>query len=128
MTPETLLPPAEDLRGVFEPVGYKILVFIPPPSETFIKDGRVYKTDQRRGLEETASVVAQVISLGPLAYKDEQKFPTGKWCEPGDFIIMRQYSGTRFTRDGYPYDYRLINDDTVEAVLRCDAEEIKRAM
>jgi hypothetical protein len=128
VTPETLLPPAEDIRGVFEPAGYKILIFIPPNPPTFVKGGKVEKTDQRRSLEETASVVAQVIALGPLAYKDEVKFPSGNWCEPGDFVIVRQYSGTRFVRDGYPYEYRLINDDTVEGVLRCDPDEIKRAV
>ena len=124
---EALLPPAEDIRGVFEPVGYKILVFIPPNPPTFIKDGRIQKTDERRGLEETASVVAQVIALGPLAYQDEKRFPSGPWCKPGDFIVMRQYAGTRFTRDGYPYVYCLVNDDTIEGVVRGDPEEVKRA-
>lgn len=125
--PETLLPPAEDINGVMQPAGYKILVFIPPKSITFSKDGRVEMTEQRRSLEETASVVAQVVALGPLAYQDEKRFPSGAWCQPGDFILMRQYSGTRFSRDGYPYEYRLINDDTVEGVLHCGPDEIKRA-
>jgi co-chaperonin GroES (HSP10) len=124
---EILLPPAEDICGIMQPAGFKILIFIPPKAPTFQKDGKVVMTDQRRDLEETASVVAQVVALGSLAYKDEKKFPDGPWCQPGDFVIMRQYSGTRFQRDGYPYEYRLINDDTVEGVLRCDPAEIKRA-
>ena len=53
--------------------------------------------------------------MGDLAYKDPKKFPTGNWCERGDFIMMRTYSGTRFKVGDQ--EFRLINDDTVEAVV-----------
>jgi co-chaperonin GroES (HSP10) len=126
MTPEPeLMPAAEDIRGAIEPTGYKILIYIVRPEE--IRKG-VAKPGERLAAEETASPVAQVISLGPLAYKDEKRFPDGiAWCQPGDFILMRPYSGTRFERENSPFQYRLINDDTVEAVIRCDPQEIQRA-
>lgn len=120
-----LEPPAEDICGVLEPTGYKILVFV-LPEHSQMANG-LYQPEQTREQEETANPVAQVIALGPLAYKDEKRFPQGAWCEPGDYIVMRPYSGTRFRRHGYPYQYRLINDDTVEAVIRRAAGEIKRA-
>jgi co-chaperonin GroES (HSP10) len=56
-----------------------------------------------------------VLKVGDLAYRDAKKFPTGAWCEPGDYILMRSYSGTRISVRGQ--EFRLINDDTVEAVV-----------
>jgi co-chaperonin GroES (HSP10) len=53
--------------------------------------------------------------MGPDCYKDENRFPTGPYCKEGDFIIMRSYSGTRMSIHGK--EFRLINDDTVEAVV-----------
>lgn len=122
--PAELMPAAEDIRGAVEPTGYKLLIYIVRPEE--IRKG-VAKPEDRLAMEETASPVAQVIALGPLAYKDEKRFPDGAWCRPGDFILMRPYSGTRFEREGSPFQYRLINDDTVEAIIRCDPQEIQRA-
>lgn len=124
MTPEPeLMPAAEDIRGAVEPAGYKLLIYIVRPEE--IRRG-VARTDDSLAVEETSSPIAQVISVGPLAYKDEKRFPEGPWCQPGDFILMRPYSGTRFKRQDSPFQYRLINDDTVEAVIRCDPHEIQR--
>jgi hypothetical protein len=57
--------------------------------------------------------------MGSLAYKDQDKFPDGPWCKEGDFVLMRAYSGTRFKvidKDG-SQEFRLINDDMVEAVV-----------
>jgi co-chaperonin GroES (HSP10) len=119
---------AEDIRGVLEPTGYHILVYIVHKESVIVgSSAGLRMTDERRKLEEIASPVAQVIALGPLAYQDEKRFPDGKvWCRPGDHILIRPYSGTRFVRAGHPYEYRLINDDAVEAVLHCDPHEIMR--
>jgi hypothetical protein len=59
------------------------------------------------------------MKMGSLAYKDQDKFPDGPWCKEGDFVLMRAYSGTRFKvidKDG-SQEFRLINDDMVEAVV-----------
>ena len=121
-----MLAAADDIKGVLIPTGYKILVCIPRLEEQ-MKNG-LYRTDQNRALEETASLVGQVIALGPDAYRDKGRFPQGPWCKPGDYIMMRAYSGTRFRRAGYKYEYRLINDDTVEAVVsNVDPTDIERA-
>ena len=58
------------------------------------------------------------------AYSDPDKFPTGPYCKEGDFVIFRSYSGTRFKIAGK--EFRLINDDTVEAVVD-DPREYTRA-
>jgi co-chaperonin GroES (HSP10) len=56
-----------------------------------------------------------VVALGPDAYKDEKRFPSGPWCKEGDFIIVRSNSGTRLDIQGR--EFRIINDDTVEGVV-----------
>jgi len=50
-----------------------------------------------------------------LAYQDEKKFPTGAWCKEGEWVLFRAYSGTRIKIHGR--EFRLINDDMVEAVV-----------
>ena len=45
----------------------------------------------------------------------KDRFPTGPFCKKGDWIVMRSYTGTRFTVHGK--EFRLINDDSVEAVV-----------
>jgi co-chaperonin GroES (HSP10) len=56
-----------------------------------------------------------VLRVGPDAYKDKTKFPSGPWCKAGDFIIVRTYSGTRVKIFGK--EFRILNDDQVDAVV-----------
>jgi chaperonin GroES len=96
-----------------EPKGYKLLIALPKVQEKTA--GGVFIPEDRRDAEGTASIVGFVVAMGTDAYKDEKKFPGGPWCKEGDFVIFRSYSGTRFKVEGE--EFRLINDDTVEAVV-----------
>lgn len=96
-----------------EPSGYRLLIAIPEISEK--TEGGVYMPDQLKKAEETATIIGFVVKSGPEAYADPAKFPNGPWCKEGDFVIFRSYSGTRFKVQGQ--EFRLINDDTVEAVV-----------
>mgnify|MGYP003113823108 FL=1 len=96
-----------------EPKGYKLLIGIPEVSEK--TEGGVFMPDGLRIAEETASIVGFVIKMGPDAYSDKDRFPNGPYCQEQDFVIFRSYSGTRFKIHGK--EFRLINDDTVEAVV-----------
>jgi len=75
-------------------------------------------------VEEQTTVVLFVAALGPDAYKDEKRFPSGPWCQKGDFVVVRAYAGTRLKIHGT--EWRLINDDSVEAVVE-DPRGIGRA-
>jgi|TARA_R100001480_G_C4704354_1_gene177937 co-chaperonin GroES (HSP10) len=112
----------ETTRKLPEPKGYKLLIAIPKLEEK--TQGGVIIPDKLKGLEQTASIVGLVIALGDAAYKDAEKFPDGPYCKEGDFVIFRSYSGTRFKLRGE--EFRLINDDTVEAVVD-DPREYTRA-
>ena len=105
-----------------QPKGYKILIGLPKVAEK--TEGGIIRPDQLREVEETASIVGFVIKLGDLAFQDEKRFPTGAWCKEGDWILFRSYSGTRFKIHGQ--EFRLINDDTVEAVVE-DPRGYRRA-
>jgi len=96
-----------------EPSGYKLLIALPEVDEK--TDGGIIKAQATRQLEEVGSIVGFVIKLGPDAYQDKSKFPNGPYCKEGDFILMRSYSGTRFNI--HDREFRLINDDSVEAIV-----------
>jgi co-chaperonin GroES (HSP10) len=96
------------------PVGYHILVMMPTVEETFGGTGLV-KAESTKHQEAVLSMVAAVLEIGDMAYKDQKRFPTGPWCKVGDYIMFRTHSGTRFRVNGQ--EYRLINDDSVEAVV-----------
>jgi co-chaperonin GroES (HSP10) len=96
-----------------KPCGYKILIALPEISET--TGGGILKAKETIQVEEVGTIVGFVLSMGPDAYKDESKFPTGPYCSEGDFVIMRAYSGTRLKIHGR--EFRLINDQSVEAVV-----------
>ena len=103
----------ETTRKLPEPQGYKLLIAIPKLEEK--TSGGVIIPDKLKGMEQTASIIGLVIAMGKAAYKDADKFPDGPYCKEGDFVIFRSYSGTRFKLRGE--EFRLINDDTVEAVV-----------
>tara|TARA_R110002020_G_scaffold241191_3_gene454336 strand:+ start:1471 stop:1863 length:393 start_codon:yes stop_codon:yes gene_type:complete len=104
------------------PCGYKILIAIPEIAET--TEGGVIKPDIVRELEEYATVVGFVLKMGPDCYVGNKKFPSGDYCKEGDFVLFRAFQGTRIRIHGK--EFRLINDDNVEAVVE-DPRGIKRA-
>ena len=96
-----------------EPTGYRLLIALPEIAEK--TEGGVFMPDGLKKDEGTASIISCVLKSGPDAYSDKSRFPNGSWCKEGDFVIFRSYSGTRFKVHGK--EFRLINDDTVEAVV-----------
>ena len=93
--------------------GYRILCAVPQVDEAY--ESGLIKSDKTKTIEEHSTVVLFVLKLGNMAYKDEERLPTGPWCKEGDFVITRAYSGTRIKIHGR--EFRIINDDTVEAVV-----------
>jgi len=114
---EKLEPPeeesAEKAKQLPEPRGYKILIAMPGSEEK--TEGGIIKATVTRQLEEVGAMYGMVLKLGPDAYADKKRFPNGPYCKEGELILMRSYSGTRFKIHGK--EFRLINDDSVEAVI-----------
>tara|TARA_R100000988_G_C3922546_1_gene127477 strand:- start:64 stop:453 length:390 start_codon:yes stop_codon:yes gene_type:complete len=104
---------AEKAKQLPEPKGYKILIAMPGAEE--MTEGGIIKAAVTRQLEEVGAMYGMVLKLGPDAYADKKRFPNGPYCKEGELILMRSYSGTRFKIHGK--EFRLINDDSVEAVI-----------
>ena len=112
----------EKAKALPEPSGYRLLIALPEVEEK--TEAGLYIPDERRDAESVASIVGFVLKAGPDAYSDEKRFPNGPWCEEGDWIVMRAYSGTRLNIHGK--EFRIINDDSVEAVVQ-DPRGVVRA-
>ena len=104
------------------PSGYRILCAIPEVEETY--ESGLIKADTTINYEEKLATVLFVVDVGPDCYADKTRFPTGPWCKKGDFVITRPNAGSRLLIHGR--EFRMINDDTVEAVVE-DPRGIKRA-
>jgi co-chaperonin GroES (HSP10) len=105
-----------------DPKGFRILCVVPEAEDSY--ESGIIKADSARHHEEVLTPTLFVVKLGPDAYKDEKRFPSGPSCKEGDFIIVRPNSGTRLKIHGQ--EFRIINDDAVEAVVE-DPRGIARA-
>ena len=104
-----------------QPTGWRVLVM--PYMGRDKTEGGVYVPDQARERESRATVVAYVLKVGPLAYKDTDKFGNDNpWCKEGDWVCIGRYAGSRFQIEGG--EVRIINDDEVIATI-VDPDDIK---
>ena len=71
--------------------------------------------DALKQAEQTASVIGFVVKAGPDAYKDEISFLVGRTATKVTslFSVLIPARGLRLDKE----EFRLINDDTVEAVV-----------
>jgi co-chaperonin GroES (HSP10) len=107
------------------PTGYKILCIVPPVDAKIAgTELDLVRDTATMRQEEHATTVLFVMRLGPDAYKDTTKFPSGPWCKEGDFVLVRTYTGTRMKIFGK--EFRVIYDDQVECVVQ-DPRGITRA-
>jgi len=103
------------------PKGYRILCAIPEAEEAF--DSGILKSDETMRHDELLTTVLFVVDMGSDCYKDLTRFPNGPWCKKGDFVLVRPNAGTRLVI--HDREFRIINDDSVEAVVQ-DPRGIKR--
>lgn len=103
------------LERLPQPTGWRVLVM--PYQTAQQTKGGIYIPDEVRDRETVATVVAYVLRVGPLAYKDPGKFGENSepWCKQGDWVCIGRYSGSRFKIDGG--EIRIINDDEVIATV-----------
>lgn len=104
-----------------EPKTFHLLCAVPEVDNKY--ESGLIKADQSVRYDELLTPVLFVLKLGPDAYKDPKRFPSGPSCAEGDFVIVRPNSGTRLNIHGK--EFRIINDDSVEAVVQ-DPRGIRR--
>jgi co-chaperonin GroES (HSP10) len=105
-----------------KPVGYKLLIALPDIEKSY--ESGILKADKTVFEEQILSTVGLVLDMGDQAYVDTARYPNGPWCGVGDYVMFRTSTGTRFKVDGA--EYRLMNDDSIEAVV-ADPRGITRA-
>jgi len=91
------------------PTGWRIAIL--PYRGADKTKGGIALAEETQRKQQVSTVCGYVLKVGPLAYNDESKFPTGPWCAVGDWIIFGRYAGARIPIDGG--EIRLINDDEV---------------
>lgn len=123
--PTSVLPGTaeEKAKQVPDPATFHLLCVLPDVEEEFGDSGLI-KASSTMHHEEILSPVLFVVKVGPDAYKDEKRFPSGPSCKVGDFVLVRPNTGTRIKIHGK--EFRLINDDSVEGVVQ-DPRGITRA-
>lgn len=124
MTEETTAVTEAEIEAQMpKPVGYRLLIALPQIEETFNSMG-IVKSERTMYEEQLMTVTGVVLDMGDQAYADKERFPNGPWCKQGDFVVFRANSGTRIRVNGV--EYRLMNDDSIEAVV-ADPRGITRA-
>ena len=96
------------------PVGYRLLVALPDIDDHY-QGTSLLKTDSEKQREYILSIMGIVVDMGGGAYVDKERFPDGPWCKVGDYVMFRMNTGTRFKVNGK--EFRLMNDDSIEAVI-----------
>ena len=96
------------------PSGWRLLVLPFTPREK-TKGGILIAQESLEKLR-IATNCGYVLKMGPLAYYDKEKFPTGPWCKKGDWVIFARYAGSRIKIEGG--EVRLLNDDEILATIR----------
>ena len=102
-----------------QPTGWRILVLPFTPKEK-TKGGIIIAQESLEKLR-IATNCGYVLKVGPLAYYDKEKFPTGPWCKEKDWVIFARYAGSRLPIEGG--EVRLLNDDEVLGTIK-DPESV----
>ena len=115
----------EKAKQLPDPKTFRLLCVVPEAMEEYAdSEVGLVKDSKTMYYEEVLTPVLFVVKLGPDAYADKSRFPNGASCKTGDFVIVRPNSGTRLKIHGR--EFRIINDDSVEAVVQ-DPRGISRA-
>jgi co-chaperonin GroES (HSP10) len=110
-TKEPLNP--ENIKSVVDelptPSGWRLLVLPFTPKEK--TSGGLIIAQESLDRLRIATNCGYVLKIGPLAYFDKEKYPTGPWCKEKDWVIFARYAGSRLPIEGG--EVRILNDDEV---------------
>ena len=108
----------ENIKSVVDelptPSGWRLLVLPFTPKEK--TSGGIIISQESLDRLRIATNCGYVLKIGPLAYHDKEKYPTGPWCKKGDWVIFARYAGSRLPIEGG--EVRLLNDDEVLGTIK----------
>jgi co-chaperonin GroES (HSP10) len=101
------------------PTGWRILIL--PYQGKAKTAGGIFIPNEVQEKSQVSTQVGYVLKVGPLAYQDKEKFPSGPWCKEKQWVMFARYAGSRFQIDGG--EVRILNDDEILATI-LDPEDI----
>ncbi len=108
----------ENIKSVVDelptPSGWRLLVLPFTPKEK--TSGGIIISQESLDRLRIATNCGYVLKIGPLAYYDKEKYPTGPWCKEKDWVIFARYAGSRLPIEGG--EVRLLNDDEVLGTIK----------
>ena len=104
----------EETEKLPKPTGWRILV-LPFKMKEKTKGG-VIIADTSLERQQLAAQCANVLAVGPDAYRDRDRYPQGPWCKVGDWIIFARYAGSSIKIEGG--EVRMLNDDEILATIK----------
>ena len=107
------------LERMPEPTGWRLLVL--PYQGKAKTAGGIFLPNEVQEKSQVSTQVGYVLKVGPLAYADKDKFPSGPWCEAKQWVLFARYAGSRFQIDGG--EVRILNDDEILSTI-LDTEDI----
>ena len=96
------------------PSGWRLLVLPFTPKEK--TKGGIIIAQESLDKARIATNCGYVVKMGPMAYGDKEKFPSGPWGKEGDWVIFARYAGSRLPIEGG--EVRLLNDDEVLGTIK----------
>jgi co-chaperonin GroES (HSP10) len=128
MTVETGADYSADMRDAFPavdpeatPLGARILLQLRRSKSKTTKAG-IILVEETRETEKWNNMVAKVIAIGPLAFKQRDTmapWPEGSWCEIGDFLRVPKWGGDRWEvkvgEEEEPALFMILNDHEIIA-------------
>jgi len=75
-----------------EPSGWRLLVLPFTPKEK--TKGGIIIAQESLDKARIATNCGYVVKMGPMAYGDKEKFPTGPWCKQGDWVLRLTFKAT----------------------------------
>tara|TARA_R100000935_G_scaffold37548_1_gene58613 strand:+ start:318 stop:794 length:477 start_codon:yes stop_codon:yes gene_type:complete len=118
LNPEAL--DASLLERMPTPTGWRILIL--PYQGKAKTAGGIFIPNEVQEKSQISTQVGYVLKVGPLAYKDRDKFPEGAWCGEKQWVLFARYAGSRLQIDGG--EVRILNDDEILATI-LDPEDIQ---
>ena len=76
------------------PTGWRLLIL--PYQGKGKTAGGIFLPSDTVEKNQVSTQVGYVLKVGPLAYKDPEKFPSGAWCAEKQWVMFARYAGTPF--------------------------------
>ena len=114
----------DEMAKIPDPTGWRIVIL--PHKGVEKTKGGVLLSDQAIQEQQWTTNVGLVMKLGPIAYKDKDKFSTGPWCKEKDWVIFARYAGSRLKIDGG--ELRILNDDEILGVVNSPEDVLNASL